>query len=188
MASPWADRSEQVLLSMAAHDRSKWEEARKRLIHLDAVREIYPRDSWFREVLATVQYKPGWAIYIHEGHREDSLELRINLCNPNAYPDRIYTEDGIFRGLSRHPFKPLDFKTAESFVDWVFYRLLVIELHESREFFRFQGHPIYDPHIDGPFIEPLRREMDHFPWKDKLRTYLGMGEKMELATGLEPAT
>jgi hypothetical protein len=66
--------------------------------------------------------------------------LNIYTYNPNTY------KPGKMR-LTRHEFVvPVATYNYQSWVRWVFDRIVSIEVHETTEFFFVEGHRLYGPH------------------------------------------
>lgn len=88
-----------------------------------------------------VKYKPGWAFRIYDG-RYEGQHLVIQTQVIDAYnPEEIVT-------LDVHSMLP-PMENRKQFMDWLQWRLIRIECHESREFFRVDGVCWSDPHADG---------------------------------------
>lgn len=81
---------------------------------------------------------------VYEG-RFEGPHLRITITTPNAYSD---DNDADLVVLDIHsPIPPMQDKGQ--LADWLLWRLLRIESHECREFFKVKGLTYADPHQDG---------------------------------------
>lgn len=94
-------------------------------------------------VAAEVTYKPGWSVEFrmgrHEGHHA-TIQTRV----PDAYDTAKIVPLKVECFLS-----PNDVASEETMLVWLGYRLGRIETHEMREFLRFKGEVVSDPHAEG---------------------------------------
>lgn len=92
-------------------------------------------------VLERVSYRPGWTIRVYDGRREGQ-HIAITTQVPDAYdPAETVT-------LDVHSMLPPQ-RDTEAFLTWLSWRLGRLEIHESREWFRYNGRAWDDPHADG---------------------------------------
>ncbi len=90
------------------------------------------------DILTRYQYKPGWSLTVFENWHGPTLRLVTTV--PNSYNPN----DDISLGINS-PIPPME--TKEQFLTWVQWRLIQVEEHESREWFRdLEGNPVFDPH------------------------------------------
>jgi hypothetical protein len=88
--------------------------------------------------LKRFEYKPGWDLSIFTDVWEGPV-FRVTTYVPDAY----HPENNVqLRINSRIP--PM--ASAREFRHFVLWRLDQIERHECREWLRFDGKPLYDPH------------------------------------------
>lgn len=97
-------------------------------------------------LVARMSYRPGWALSVFIDPWEGPV-FRVVADVDNAYDPGQRTE---LRINSRIP----PCRDAAALFDWVCWRLCQIEIHEAREFFRFDGAMLYDPHDP---VEPMDR-------------------------------
>lgn len=90
------------------------------------------------ELLAGVQYKPGWLLRVYEGAFEGP-HLRVTATVPNAYQPDETVELDVWS-----PIPPLS--GVRAFDRWLAWRLCRVESHECREWLRRDNQPIFDPH------------------------------------------
>lgn len=90
--------------------------------------------------LSGFSYKPGWAFKIYDGAFEGQ-HIQITTVVPDTYGNGDLTLD-VHSNLP--PIPSLDY-----FKVWLQWRLAIIEVHESREFFKFGGEVVFDPHAEN---------------------------------------
>jgi hypothetical protein len=89
--------------------------------------------------LARLHYRrPGWSVALFLDPWEGPALLLTATVVDAYHPER--TTDLRIRSLV--PPCP----TADAFADWVLWRLLQVESHETRELLWRDGAPLYDPH------------------------------------------
>lgn len=89
--------------------------------------------------VARMTYRPDWSLAVfvdpHEGPK-----LRITAKVEDGYHPGSMIELGINSRI------PDIIETRDQFRRWVLWRLLEVEAHECREYFRVDGQPFRDPH------------------------------------------
>lgn len=91
-----------------------------------------------RAVLAEVSYRPGWTFSLEEGAPEGPHVFIVATVVNSYRPDET-VDLGI-----RSPLPP--FRTVDDMLLWLAWRLRRVEDHESREWFRYGGGLVDDPH------------------------------------------
>lgn len=90
------------------------------------------------DVVSRVTYRPGWRFTVAEP-RFEGPRLLIEAQVPNSYKPAETVDLRIE--------SPIPFMANEgAFVDWLLWRLLRVESHECREWFRLDGEAIFNPH------------------------------------------
>ena len=91
-----------------------------------------------RAELGQVSYKDGWEFVLYQ-HRWEGVWLAITATLPDSYhPGEVTTV------TIRSAVPPM--QTYEQFHDWIMWRLVRIEVHEMREFYKVGGVVVDDPH------------------------------------------
>ena len=93
------------------------------------------------QILARVQYKPGWSIQVYDG-RHEGQHCAITTCVSDAYDSSQSVT------LDVHSMLP-PMRDEEAFMEWLLWRIARIEVHEAREFLHLDGRPYSDPHSEG---------------------------------------
>lgn len=92
-----------------------------------------------RSIVALCQYKPGWDFVLHDEHPRPYLQLDVvSMCSVTYGPTRWRSAKHY---LSQHMCK-------QELVGACFLAVKQAEEHELREFFRYRGARIFNPHID----------------------------------------
>lgn len=93
------------------------------------------------EHLKRITYKDGWTFLVRENPYEGPF-IRILIVVPNSYMENETVTLGINSFLG-------EFETVEEFERWLLRRIIRIEIHEAREFFKRDGKVLSDPHAEG---------------------------------------
>jgi hypothetical protein len=91
-----------------------------------------------RDEVARVEYKPDWWLTVEERGFEDPW-LRVLA----VVPDATNPGQSIDLGIDS-PIPPM--ADTDALHRWLIWRLGRVESHESREFYRVDGFPLFDPH------------------------------------------
>jgi hypothetical protein len=91
-----------------------------------------------RAEVAKVTYRPGWTFAVAEHGFEDPW-LRIVAPVADGYDPGQSIDLGI-----DSPIPPM--ADTDALHRWLIWRLGRVESHESREFYRVGGFPLFDPH------------------------------------------
>lgn len=115
-------------------------------------------------LLPRVTYRPGWTLHLDWAYdgpadRDGTLALVVTTGSDILEGDEAtgrYVYRGTIDPTTSRDFPVVHaFRVPESCSDWprwVLDRLIDVETHETREFFRVDGHTSYHPH--GPNVDP----------------------------------
>lgn len=95
-------------------------------------------------LVARMSYRPGWELSVFIDPWEGPV-FRVVAEIDNAYRPGETVE---LRINSRIP----PCRDEDALIEWIMWRLLQIESHEAREFYRLDNAMIYDPHDP---VEPM---------------------------------
>jgi hypothetical protein len=110
-----------------------------------------------QQIVGEITYKPGWTITLStDGHRP---YLQIGATTLDSVTQEIVPWRGAKAYLSPH-------MCRQEVVSEVFHLIERAELHEMREFFRYRGASIYNPHLDPDVLVPIARKMASFNLRD----------------------
>lgn len=91
------------------------------------------------EVVADLTYKPQWAFEVYED-RFEGLHVAIR----TELEDAFHPGQPVVLNI-RSPLPP--FRDVEAVLDWFLWRLARIEVHEVREWTRWRGTQVSNPHV-----------------------------------------
>lgn len=101
----------------------------------------------YRWMLRGFTYKPGWVFSVSPGGRVDIPTLKIKAQVQNlqtGHPDQIW---GVFSFS-------LEMR-GQYFIDFIMKCITQIETHEIREWAKFQGNNVIDPHPERRGLVPF---------------------------------
>lgn len=92
------------------------------------------------EITYEITYKPEWTLTVYEYNDLEGPYLFINTWQTNAFnPEGDKVELRI-----ASPIPPM--RTILDYVEWVMWRLKMVEIHEVMEWFKYQDKRYIDPH------------------------------------------
>jgi hypothetical protein len=99
-----------------------------------------------REILARITYKPNWTLEVWGDHLHVAADVGDAAVPavpvvPDVSDPRKIVKIAIGRTI------PEDLKEAD-FVDFIRHAITDLELHERDEWFKFDGVPVKEPHVD----------------------------------------
>lgn len=117
----------------------------------------YPFDV-FKRIIDTITYKPGW--YFRTGIEEGRMWVQVGVTEEAEISfDPIAGKKVPWRGaklfLSEH-------MCRNEVVSTVFHAIERAELHEVREWFRYKGRSIFNPHLDPDALAELAGKAKNF--------------------------
>jgi hypothetical protein len=108
--------------------------------------------SALEAAVARFSYREGWRFSVH---LDEFLGPYLRIIAPvaNGYDPRKRVDLGIDCRLP-----PGALRSAEGLKEWLLWRLIEVEVHECREFLRYDGELVSDPHAE------LRSTCRSQPW------------------------
>lgn len=115
------------------------------------------------ELVSQITYKPGWRIGFHAiaamPEERPYVQLHVGVgsdasVDPRGSGKRAPWSSGK-RYLSKH-------MCRQEVVGTVLALILAAEEHEAREWFRYKGASIYNPHLDPDVLVSVARRKDSF--------------------------
>lgn len=94
-----------------------------------------------RDEIARVSYRDGWTFEVRRTRWEGPV-LVVRTRQPDSRADDEDVDLGIVSHIPPMP-------TSGDFRLWLLWRVLRIASHEAREFLRYDGVPIDDPHSEA---------------------------------------
>ena len=109
--------------------------------------------SEIEEIVFACTYKPGWKIFLYDDGRP---YIQIEACTLDSTNPTVSAQwKSAKTYLSHH-------MCRQEIVGAVFQSIERAELHEMREFFRYRGISIYNPHLDPDELVKLARLKSSF--------------------------
>lgn len=114
------------------------------------------------EIVDCVTYKPGWLIDV--SYDRNGVPARPYLqvvvsseaeAARNAHSGKVEPWNGAKHYLSPH-------MCRQEIVGKCYQAIQDAELHEMREWFRYRGASIYNPHLDPDALVPVARKLKNF--------------------------
>lgn len=108
-----------------------------------------------REIVRAITYKPGWEIMFRKEVGTDDVYVQIEATTLDSITLQPSTWKGGKHYLSQ-------WMCRQEVVGVVFSAIEKAELHEMREFFRYKGASIYNPHLDPDVLVAVARKASSF--------------------------
>jgi hypothetical protein len=99
-----------------------------------------------RGIIEKITYKPGWNFSLRDEPSDLHYYYTQSVFTITFSVPDAYGFSNMVTIVSQVMFSLEMFQDAERFVDWVMYQILDCEKHEMREFFRYDGVLVSDPH------------------------------------------
>lgn len=98
----------------------------------------------FEAIIAAITYKPGW--YIRTGLEDTRMWLQVGVTEEAEIAfDPIEGKKVPWRGAKHYLSEHM---CRNEVVSLVFHAIERAEMHEVREWFRYKGRSIFNPHLD----------------------------------------
>lgn len=115
--------------------------------------------STMQEIVDDISYKPGWSILLKQETDQSrrpyiqvSVDETAEASMDPRWPDRRAPWRGGKHYLSQH-------MTRQEVVGVVFGAIKAAEEHETREWFRYSGASIFNPHLDPDKLAGFIKKM-----------------------------
>jgi hypothetical protein len=105
---------------------------------------VNPRE--FIAVVEGISYRPGWKLSAdwHPGYQ--SVQVVLNALVDDAYGGLGARRVDVLT-MQMLSYRELEYFDVPRVLDWVRHCLIMeMEDHESREFFKYKGERVFDPH------------------------------------------
>lgn len=114
-------------------------------------------------IVFAITYKPGWEIWLYEGTPNDQRPyVQIHVTEESDASLDSALHDGTrtpWKSAKRH-LSP--FMCRQEIVGLVFGLIKDAEEHEMREWFRYRGASIFNPHLDPDVLVGVARKASSF--------------------------
>lgn len=120
-------------------------------------------NSEIKAIIEAITYKPGWTLHLSA----DDAALSRPFLQLNVSIESDASLDSAARDGTRTPWKSGKrylsyFMCRQEIVGAVFGMIKDAESHEMREWFRYRGASIYNPHLDPDALVPIARKRASF--------------------------
>ncbi len=112
-------------------------------------------------IVNQITYKPNWKIHLKDD--TDRLYVQIEATTPDSLSGELTTWRSGKTYLS-------PFMCRQEVVGAVFGAIEKAELHEIREFFRYKGASIFNPHLDPDILAEVAKRKESFNVRENAMT------------------
>ena len=113
-------------------------------------------DLVMQKIIDQITYKKGWQVKLFDNLERSYIQLHVDgICSISG--KAVFWVSGK-RFLSKH-------MTNQEVVGTVFSLIKEAEEHEMREFFRYKGASIFNPHLDPNKLAEFARDKDNFNYR-----------------------
>jgi hypothetical protein len=133
-----------------------------------AQRDLHRTFQWkgFQKIIDSITYKPGW--YIRTGVEEGRMWLQVGVTEEAEISFDLVAGKkmpwcGAKHFLSEH-------MCRNEIVSTAFHAIERAELHELREWFRYRGTSIFNPHLDPDALVEVARYAKNFNTRENAMT------------------
>jgi hypothetical protein len=106
-----------------------------------------------QDIVSVITYKPGWQILLR--FDETRPYVQIQATTMDSITHELVPWRSAKHYLSYH-------MCRQEVVSSVFHAIERAELHEIREFFRYKGASIYNPHLDPDVLAEVAKKATSF--------------------------
>ena len=121
-----------------------------------------------QSIVEAITYKPGWSIHVDREGEYVTVQIGVDASTEAAMDSQ--KRDGTrtpWRGGKKY-LSP--FMCRQEIVGAVFGMIQDAESHEMREWFRFRGASIYNPHLDPDALVTVARRKASFNVRENAMT------------------
>lgn len=109
-----------------------------------------------KDIVSKVTYKDGWTIQVYEGHGRSyiqvSVDASVGICS-------VSKQNTAWKS-GKHYLSP--YMCKQEIVGVCFAAIKASEEHEMREWFRYKGASIFNPHLDPDQLVELAKKKSAF--------------------------
>lgn len=120
-----------------------------------------------REIVESITYKPQWNILLGDDGERLFVQIEATTLDSRTKEETTWKSGKTY--LS-------PFMCRQEIVGAVFGTIEKAELHEMREFFRYRGVSIYNPHLDPDALAEVAKKKESFNFREDA---MGMDETVE---------
>lgn len=113
------------------------------------------------DIVDAITYKPTWCIHLKEEDGDMYVQIEATTL------DSITREPSTWKGGKTYLSQ---WMCRQEIVGVVFSAIEKAEMHEMREFFRYKGASIYNPHLDPDALVTVAKKACNFNVRDNAMT------------------
>lgn len=115
-----------------------------------------------REIVGNISYRPGFDILVNKD--KDRLYVQIAVSVESEMSLSPFT--GLREAWKSGKIYLSPFMCRQEIVGAIFGLIKSSEEHEMREWFRYKGASIYNPHLDPDALAKMARNIDSFDFRE----------------------
>lgn len=113
------------------------------------------------DIVSAITYKPTWCVHLREDGRGMYVQIEATTLDSVTFESSTWTGGKTY--LS-------EWMCRQEVVGVVFSAIEKAELHEIREFFRYKGASIYNPHLDPDVLVEVAKKASSFNVRENAMT------------------
>lgn len=120
--------------------------------------------SDMQQLIAQITYKPGWSLSLHvDAGDRPYLQIEATTLDSCTLQPTTWRSGKTYLSV---------FMCRQEIVSAVYGAIEKAELHEIREFFRYKGASIFNPHLDPDVLAQVARKWSNFNVRDNAMTMI----------------
>jgi hypothetical protein len=123
------------------------------VVQEEPVEEDYLTPAQIADIVGAITYKPDWKIHLKDDGDRQYVQIEATTL------DSITKQPTTWKS-GKNYLSP--FMCRQEVVGVVFGAIEKAEIHEMREFFRYRGASIYNPHLDPDVLVEVARKKESF--------------------------
>lgn len=131
-------------------------------------RELVLHKKWaqFQALLDQITYKPGW--YLRTGIEGDRMWLQVGVTEEAEISYDVVAKKRVpWRGAKHYLSEHM---CRNEIVSMAYHAFERAELHEVKEWFRYKGRSIFNPHLDPDALVAVASYAKNFNTRDNAMT------------------
>lgn len=124
----------------------------------------YPQ---MKEIVRQITYKPYWSVLLDlDAEKRPFVQIFVGACSESSLSPITGQREAWKSG--KHYLSP--HMCRQEVVGTVFGAIRAAEEHETKEWFRYRGSAIFNPHLDPDALAEFARHLKNFDLRDNAMT------------------